>query len=87
MSSPNLQLIHEALDTYAEQMKIDLKDNPFAEEVKAVTLLRPSFSYSKRIGMNSRSIGIRIGSPSIASTLLSNSFMPSLAYLAKQLVW
>ena len=34
MSSPNLQMIREALDTYAEQMKIDLKDNPFAEEVK-----------------------------------------------------
>ena len=34
MSSPNLQPIREALDTYAEQMKIDLKDNPFAEEVK-----------------------------------------------------
>ena len=34
MSTPNLQLIREALDTYAEQMKIDLKDNPFAEEVK-----------------------------------------------------
>ena len=33
-SSPNLQPIREALDTYAEQMKIDLKDNPFAEEVK-----------------------------------------------------
>jgi hypothetical protein len=28
------QLIRDALDTYAEQMKIDLKDNPFAEEVK-----------------------------------------------------
>ena len=34
MSSPNLQSIREALDSYAEQMKIDLKDNPFAEEVK-----------------------------------------------------
>ena len=34
MSSPNLQSIREALDTYAEQMKIDLRDNPFAEEVK-----------------------------------------------------
>jgi hypothetical protein len=34
MSSPNLQLIRDALDTYAEQMKIDLKDNPFAEDVK-----------------------------------------------------
>jgi hypothetical protein len=34
MSYPNLQLIRDALDTYAEQMKIDLKDNPFAEEVK-----------------------------------------------------
>ena len=35
MSSPNLKLIHDALDTYTEQMKIDLKDNPFVEEVKA----------------------------------------------------
>ncbi|KAF8259451.1 hypothetical protein EI94DRAFT_1834401 [Lactarius quietus] len=34
MSSPNLQLIREALDNYAEQMKIDLKDSPFVEEVK-----------------------------------------------------
>ncbi|KAF8259658.1 hypothetical protein EI94DRAFT_1706945 [Lactarius quietus] len=34
MSSPNLQLIRDALDNYAEQMKIDLKDNPFVEEVK-----------------------------------------------------
>ena len=34
MSSPNLKLIRDALDTYAEQMKIDLKDNPFVEEVK-----------------------------------------------------
>jgi hypothetical protein len=34
MSSPNLQLIRDALDTYAEQMKIDIKDNPFAEDVK-----------------------------------------------------
>jgi hypothetical protein len=34
MSSANLQSIRDALDTYAEQMKIDLKDNPFAEEVK-----------------------------------------------------
>ena len=34
MSSPNLKLICDALDTYVEQMKIDLKDNPFAEEVK-----------------------------------------------------
>ena len=34
MSSPNLKLIRDALDTYAEQMKIDLKDNPFAEQVK-----------------------------------------------------
>ena len=33
-SGPNLQSIREALDTYAEQMKIDLKDNPFADEVK-----------------------------------------------------
>jgi hypothetical protein len=34
MSSPNMQLIRDALVTYAEQMKIDLKDNPFAEDVK-----------------------------------------------------
>ena len=34
MSSPNLKLIHDALDTYTEQMKIDLKDNPFVEKVK-----------------------------------------------------
>jgi hypothetical protein len=34
MSSPNLQLIRDALDNYAEQMKIDTKDNPFAEELK-----------------------------------------------------
>jgi hypothetical protein len=34
MSSANLQLIRDALDTYTEQMKIDLKDNPFAEQVK-----------------------------------------------------
>ena len=34
MSSPNLKLICDALDTYVEQMKIDLKDSPFAEEVK-----------------------------------------------------
>ena len=34
MSSPNLQLIRNALDNYAEQMKIDLNDNPFAEQVK-----------------------------------------------------
>ena len=34
MSSPNLKSIRDALDTYAEQMKIDLKDNPFAEEIK-----------------------------------------------------
>jgi hypothetical protein len=86
-SSPNLQLIRDALDTYAEQMKIDLKDNPFAEELKVVTLPRPSFSYSKRIGMSSRSIGTRIGSSSIASTLLSNSFTPSLKFLVRQLVW
>ena len=33
-NGPNLQSIREALDTYAEQMKIDLKDNPFADEVK-----------------------------------------------------
>ena len=35
MSSSNLKLIHDALDTYIEQMKIDLQDNPFVEEVKA----------------------------------------------------
>jgi hypothetical protein len=34
MCSPNLQLIRKALDNYAEQMKIDLNDNPFAEQVK-----------------------------------------------------
>jgi uncharacterized UPF0160 family protein len=34
MSSPNMQLIRDALDTYAEQMKIDLKDNSFAEDIK-----------------------------------------------------
>ena len=34
MSSPNLKLIRDALDTYDEQMKIDLKDNSFADEVK-----------------------------------------------------
>jgi hypothetical protein len=34
MSSPNLQPIRDALDDYAEQMKIDIKDNPFAEELK-----------------------------------------------------
>ena len=34
MSSPNMQSIREALDIYAEQMKIDLKDNPFTEEIK-----------------------------------------------------
>ncbi|KAH9023675.1 hypothetical protein EDB85DRAFT_1894691 [Lactarius pseudohatsudake] len=33
MSSPNLRLIRDALDNYAEQMKIDLQDNPFAEEI------------------------------------------------------
>jgi hypothetical protein len=33
MSSPNL-FIRDALDTYAEQMKIDLKDNTFADDVK-----------------------------------------------------
>ncbi|KAF8259660.1 hypothetical protein EI94DRAFT_1812235 [Lactarius quietus] len=35
MSPSNLKLIRDALDAYAEQMKIDIKDNPFAEEVKA----------------------------------------------------
>ena len=34
MSSSNLQLIRNALDNYVEQMKIDLTDNPFAEQVK-----------------------------------------------------
>ena len=34
MSSQNLQLIRNALDNYAEQMKIDIDNNPFAEEVK-----------------------------------------------------
>ena len=34
MSSPNLKFICDAFETYAEQMKIDLKDNPFAEKVK-----------------------------------------------------
>ena len=34
LKSPNLQLICDALDMYAEEMKIDLKDNPFAEELK-----------------------------------------------------
>ncbi|KAH9046109.1 hypothetical protein EDB84DRAFT_714921 [Lactarius hengduanensis] len=33
MSSSNLQLIRDALDNYAEQMKIDLQDNPFPEEI------------------------------------------------------
>ena len=32
--SHNLQLIRDALDNYAEQLRIDLKDNPFAEELK-----------------------------------------------------
>ena len=34
LQSHNLQLIRDALNSYAEQMKIDLKDNPFAEELK-----------------------------------------------------
>ena len=34
LQSNNLQLIRDALEDYAKQMKIDLKDNPFAEEVK-----------------------------------------------------
>ena len=34
MSSQNLQLIRDALHNYAEQMKIDIDNNPFAEEVK-----------------------------------------------------
>ncbi|KAH9046108.1 hypothetical protein EDB84DRAFT_1467680 [Lactarius hengduanensis] len=34
MSSPNFQLIRDALDNYAEKMMINLKDNPFAEEIK-----------------------------------------------------
>ena len=37
MSSSNLKLICDAFETYAEQMKIDLKDNPFAEKVKGCT--------------------------------------------------
>ncbi len=32
--SPNLELIRNALDTYAKRMNIDLKDNPFAKQVK-----------------------------------------------------
>ena len=34
LQSHNLQLLRDALDNYAEKMKIDLKDNPFAEELK-----------------------------------------------------
>ena len=34
LQSHNLQLIRDALDDYAKQMKIDLKGNPFAEELK-----------------------------------------------------
>ena len=34
MSSNNLNMIRNALDIYTEQMKISLKDNPFAEEIK-----------------------------------------------------
>ena len=34
MSSPNLKFICDAFETYAEQMKIDLQDNLFAEEIK-----------------------------------------------------
>ena len=39
MSNPNLQsqnlkLLRDALDDYADKMGIDLKDNPFAEELK-----------------------------------------------------
>ena len=34
LQSQNLQLIRDALDDYADKMKIDLKDNPFAEELK-----------------------------------------------------
>ena len=37
MSTSNLKLICDAFETYAEQMKIDLKDNPFAEKVKGCT--------------------------------------------------
>ena len=33
MQSHNLQLLRDALDNYAEKMKIDMKDNPFAEEL------------------------------------------------------
>jgi hypothetical protein len=34
MSPSNLRLIRDALDAYVEQMKIDIKDNPFAQQVK-----------------------------------------------------
>ena len=34
LQSSNLKLIRDALDKYAEEMKIDLKDNPFADELK-----------------------------------------------------
>jgi hypothetical protein len=34
LQSHNLQFIRDALDDYAKQMKIDLKDNPFAKEAK-----------------------------------------------------
>ena len=34
LQSHNLQLLRDALDNYAEKMNIDLKDNPFAEELK-----------------------------------------------------
>ncbi|KAH9063591.1 hypothetical protein EDB87DRAFT_1575371 [Lactarius vividus] len=34
MSSLNFQSIRDALEKYTEQMKTDLRDNPFAEEVK-----------------------------------------------------
>jgi hypothetical protein len=34
LQSHNLQFIRDALDTYTKQMKIDLKDNPLADELK-----------------------------------------------------
>ena len=34
MSSSNLQSIRDALDNYAEKMKIDIDNNPFAEQVQ-----------------------------------------------------
>jgi hypothetical protein len=34
LQSHNLQFIRDALNDYAKQMKIDLKDKPFADELK-----------------------------------------------------